>query len=394
MGTGMTSLLGVTANSIILTPYPPQLGTDMALSVRLFNSERVPANKVKVEAFIGDEKLGEAKVDVPVAQPVIATGFKTWKAKQGRYDVRVVVSWADRSGSASKPIEIGSKGARMGERMGVASLIGRASFSMARLLVTAADVRLNPVAPAAGQPVELSVRAMNSGNADAKGVRVELFADQVKLGEATGDIEIGKDHIFTGFPRWTPAAGRHVLLCRATVMGQTTEVTREVTTGFTAVMVSPTIMKQPAILATPETKMAPLGGTLMMARLERPDLQITPADITYAPAMPKAGDALTITIRVQNVGTATASGTVTGVLQVDGAESARRDFPVSIGPGGMMSLVWPVTTPSGSTLMAVATASVANDAQPGNNEGRASTSILRVIQKLELPPESQPRLIR
>ncbi|HYR53105.1 MAG TPA: CARDB domain-containing protein [Candidatus Dormibacteraeota bacterium] len=393
LGSGMTSLLGVTANSILLTPYPPQPGADMALSVRLFNSERVPANKVKVEAYVGDEKLGEASVDVPVAQPVVASGFKAWKAKQGRYDVRVVVSWADRSGSASKPIEIGTKGAA---RMGVASLIGRASFSMPRLLVTAADVRLNPVAPAAGQSVELSVRAMNPGTADAKGVRVELFADQVKIGEATGDIVAGKDFIFTGFPRWTPAAGRHVLLCRATVLGQTTEATRDVTAGFTATLVAPTLMKQPGIVANPETKMAPLGGTLMMATLARPDLQITPADITYAPAMPKAGDALTITIRVQNVGSAAASGTVTGVLQVDGAESARREFPVSIAPGGMMSLMWPVTTPSGSTLMAVATASVANDAQPGNNEGRASTSILRMIEKqqLQLPPESQPRLIR
>jgi len=396
LGTGMTSLLGVTANSIVLTPYPPQPGTDMAISVRLFNSERVPASKVKVEAFVGDEKLGEASMDVPVAQPVVASGFKTWKAKQGRYDVRVVVSWADRSGSASKPIEIGSKGARMGERMGVASLIGRASFSMPRLLVTAADVRLNPLAPAAGQPVELSVRAQNAGTADAKGVRVELFADQVKIGEATGDIVAGKDYIFTGFPRWTPGAGRHVLLCRATVLGQTTEVTRDVTAGLMATLVAPTLMKQPAILATPETKMAPLGGTLMMAKFERPDLQITPADITYAPAMPKANEPVTITIRVQNVGTAAASGTVTGVLQVDGAESARRDFPVSLAPGGMMSLMWPVTTPSGSTLTAVATASVANDAQPGNDEARASTSILRVIEKqqLQLPPESQPRLIR
>ena len=61
-----------------------------------------------------------------------------------------------------------------------------------------------------------------------------------------------------------------------------------------------------------------------------------------------------------------------------------------------MSLAWPVTTPSGSTLLAIATASVANDAQPGNNEARASTSIMRLIikQQLELPENPQPRLIR
>jgi len=394
LATRLTSLLGVTANSIVLTPYPAQPGTEIALSVRLLNPERVPANKVKVEAFVGDEKLGEAKVDVPVAQPVIASGFKTWKATPGRRDVRVVVTWGDRSGSAVKPIEIGSKdGTRMG---GVMSLISRASPSLARLIITAADVRLNPPAPGAGESVELSVRALNTGSADAKGVRVELFADQVRIGEAAGDIAAGKDHVFTGFPRWTPAAGRHVLLCRVTVMGQTTEATRELTTALTTMVMKP-ILKTPGTLATPELK-GTIGtgavGGLMLAKFERPDLQIMPSDITYAPAMPKPNDALTITIVVRNVGTAAGSGTVTGVLQVDGSEAARRDFPVTIAPGGMMSFVWPVTTPSGSTLMAVATASVANDAQPGNNEARASTSILRVIQRLELPPDQQPRLMR
>ena len=380
-----TSLLGVTANSIVLTPYPAQVGADIALSVRLFNSELKPANKVKVEVFVGDEKLGEAKVDVPVAQPVLAGGFKTWKAQAGRHDVRAVVTWGDRSGSAAKPIEIGSKDAmRLG---GVVSLIGRASFTVPRLVVTAADVRLNPVTPAAGEAVELSVRAQNTGSADAKGVRIELFADDVRLGEATGDVVAGKDRIFTGYPRWTPGAGKHVLLCRATVAGQTTEATREITTALTATLVKPMI-KQPAILAAPEG----LQTTMMVARIERPDLQILPADITYSPPSPKAGDALTITIMVRNIGTAAGNGTVTGVLQVDGTEAARREFPVMIAPSGMTSLVWPVTTPSGSTLTAIATATATGDSRADNNEARASTSVLRLIMKIEPPQEPQLRI--
>ena len=89
-----------------------------------------------------------------------------------------------------------------------------------------------------------------------------------------------------------------------------------------------------------------------------------------------------------------------GVLQVDGSESTRREFPVNIAPGGMTSLMWQVTTPSGTSLTAIATASAANDSQPGNNEARASTSILRSIQKegpgqLVVPQDpAQPRLIR
>ena len=399
------SLLGVTANSIVLTPYPAPVGTEVSLSVRLFNSERQAASKVKLEAFIGGDKLGETKIDVPVAKPVLAGGFKTWKATPGRHDVRVVVTWGDRSGSAQKPSEVGSKDAIA--RLGVASLIGRASFSLPRLVLTAADVRLNPPAPAAGQPVQLSVHAQNMGSADAKGVRVEIFADQVKIGEAGGDIVAGKDYVFTGFPGWTPAAGSHVLLCRATVSGQTVEATREITTALGVMLVKP-FLQQPMLVANPELKSDPgviatsevRAGGLMMAKLDRPDLQILPSDITYAPAMPKPNDPLTITIIVRNIGTAAGSGTVTGVLQVDGSESTRREFPVNIAPGGMTSLMWQVTTPSGTSLTAIATASAANDSQPGNNEARASTSILRSIQKegpgqLVVPQDpAQPRLIR
>ena len=79
LGGGMTSLLGVTANSILLTPYPPQPGTDMALSVRLFNSERVPANKVKVDIdyqqgdWMARDKSGSSRweADSPRPPPLV-----------------------------------------------------------------------------------------------------------------------------------------------------------------------------------------------------------------------------------------------------------------------------------------------------------------------------------
>ena len=382
------SLLGVTANSIVLTPYPAPVGADVELSVRLFNSERLPANKVKLEAFIDDDRLGETTVDVPVARPVLAKGLRAWKAKPGRHSARVVVTWGGRSGSAEKPIDIRSPDT-IGKG-GVASLIGRASFSFPRLTITAADVRLNPVAPSAGEAVELSVRAQNTGSADAKGVRVELYADGVRLGEATGDIGAGKDRVFTGFPRWTPAAGKHVLLCRATVAGQTTEATREITAAAMATLLVKPVRAPGATLVTPEIK---TGGLMMMTVLERPDLQILPTDITYSPATPKAGDPLNITIVVRNIGTGAANGgAVVGVFQVDGKEAARREFPVTIGPNGMTTLVWPVTTPSGSALTAVATARVANDSRADNNEARASTSVMTLLMKM--PKEPGPFILQ
>jgi len=200
----------------------------------------------------------------------------------------------------------------------------------------------------------------------------------VRLGEATGIVPAGRDFVFSGFPRWTPTAGRHVLLCRATVSGQVTEATREVTVGGAVTLVKPVLTTTPATLATPSAA----TGLTLMAAIARPDLQILPSDITYAPATPKPGDPLTITIVVRNLGDAAANGgKVVGVFQVDGAESSRREFPVTVAPKGMMTLVWPVATPAGKLLTTVGTASIANDSRADNNEARASASIAVTLVK-------------
>jgi hypothetical protein len=302
--------------------------------------------------------------------------------------VRAAVTWGARNGTAAKPIDITPPHAvGIG---GVASLMGRATLiaspsmalrgtlSLGRLAITSTDVRLNPVAPAAGTPVDLSVRIQNPGTTDAKGVRAELFADGVRLGDATGDVPAGRDFIFSGYPRWTPAAGKHVLLCRATFGGQVTEATREVVVGTALTLVKPVLTAgQTMTLASPAA-----GGAMMMrAAITRPDLQIMPTDITFSPASPKAGDPLTMTIVVRNIGNADASGgTVLGVFQVDGSESARREFPVTVPAGGMTTLIWPVSTPSGKTLTTTATATVGNDSRADNNQATASIAVASVMR--------------
>jgi uncharacterized repeat protein (TIGR01451 family) len=280
--------------------------------------------------------------------------------------------------------------------------MARGSFSIApRLTITPTDIRLNPIAPAAGGSVELSVRVVNPGASDAKAVRVELFADGARIGEASGDIAAGKDRVFTGYPRWTAAAGKHVLLCRANSGGQITEVTRELTVGATIALVKPlltttaiispgaTVAPPPATvkLATPATNLA------LMAAIARPDLQILTSDISFSPAPPKPGEPLTITVVVRNLGDAAANGgTVTAVLQADGAEAGRRQFPVTIPAKGMTTLVWPLSAPAGKSFTTVATASIANDSRADNNQAQATSMIQVILSKpLQLQPYIQAK---
>ena len=69
------------------------------------------------------------------------------------------------------------------------------------------------------------------------------------------------------------------------------------------------------------------------------------------------------------------------ILQADGAEVTRREFPVNLAASGMTSLSWPVTTPSGKVLTAVVTAIVANDARADNNQAQATTSVAIALQR-------------
>jgi hypothetical protein len=287
----------------------------------------------------------------------------------------------------------------------VATLMARGSFSLApRLTIASTDIRLNPPAPAAGGSVELSVRVVNPATTDVKGVKVDLFADGAPIGSSTGDIAAGKDYVFAGFPKWTAAAGTHVLLCRASSGAQITEATRNLTVGATVALVKPVLMTtmtlNPGTTVQPPPPPPPPAATMklaspavsnmaMMTVVLRPDLQILSSDISFSPNPPKPGEPLTITVIVRNLGDGAANGgTVSAVLQVDGAEATRREFPVTIPAKGLTTLVWPLSAPNGKSFTTVATANIANDANPGNNQAQA-TSAIQVMLMRQVQPYIQ-----
>ena len=82
-----------------------------------------------------------------------------------------------------------------------------------------------------------------------------------------------------------------------------------------------------------------------------------------------------ITVHCFNVMSAAGGGTVLCVFSADGGEVTRRQFDAALAAGGSTTLSWPVATPNGKQLSVSATASVADDAQPGNNTATAMTSV-------------------
>jgi hypothetical protein len=387
-GFGMmgVTLFGLTANSLLLDPFPALIGKDVTMTVRLFNSERTAAHKVKVEGFVDEEKVGETTVDLPIARSVDVKGFKAWKAKPGRHSFRAVVNDGSRQANAIKPIDVRPPGAGIGAG-GVAALIGRGGFAGSKLTLgsklamASTDIRLNPLVPTVGSDVTISVRVQNVGPTDVQRAHAELFVDGVRLGEDNADIAAGKDAVLSSFPHWKPTAGNHTLLCRASSGSQVVSATRDVSVSATALLVK----GLPMATTTFKTGFA----TLLTAK---PDLQILPGDIIFTPSMPRPGTAVTISITVRNVGAAAANGgTVLCILSADGSEVTRSQFPAALAAGGSTTLTWAVTAPSSGSQLAVnATASVADDAQPGNNTATAMASMGLLLIK---QPLLQPKLV-
>jgi hypothetical protein len=145
----------------------------------------------------------------------------------------------------------------------------------------------------------------------------------------------------------------------------------------------------PPPAATMKLASPAVNNVAMMTVILRPDLQILSSDISFSPNPPKATEPLTITIIVRNLGDGAANGgTVSAILQVDGAEATRREFPVTIPAKGLTTLVWPLSAPNGKSFTTVATANIANDANAGNNQAQA-TSAVQVMLMRQVQPYIQ-----
>jgi hypothetical protein len=200
------AVLGLTANSILLRPFPPAAGAPLSVSVQLANLDRAPARQARVKVSVDGDNLGEVVVDVPASGTAIATGFHDWTTRPGRHDVRASVTQDTRTGEASKPVFVmGGEGRGLvrsistpaGTRAFQASAgtrgfpaLGKpaaatfkpelqpgiamlgASSAPADLAITPADIRFTPAAPAAGTPLIVAITVHNAGAGLARDGRV------------------------------------------------------------------------------------------------------------------------------------------------------------------------------------------------------------------------------
>jgi hypothetical protein len=211
-------VMGLSANGILLRPFPPVLDEPVEVSVQLANPDGA-AETAKVRVSVGGEDLGEVTVNVPAGATAMATGFRAWKAANGRHDVRATVTAGARSGEATKAVFVtpmgprglgrpvaggvaampGAPGARPmmttggrptggkagmapGGKGGASASGGAAGFQSPRampglaaapdLKLASADIRMTPATPAAGATAVVQITVRNLGAAPATGGQV------------------------------------------------------------------------------------------------------------------------------------------------------------------------------------------------------------------------------
>lgn len=106
------AVLGLSANSILLRPFPPVADAPLDVTVQLNNAAGSAAGTAQVRLSVDGEDLGVVSVNVPAAGLAMVNGFRTWTAKAGRHDFHAVVTMGTGRAEASKAVFVSPAGAR------------------------------------------------------------------------------------------------------------------------------------------------------------------------------------------------------------------------------------------------------------------------------------------
>ena len=247
--------LSLTANNILLRPFPRAAGAPVAISVQLSNLEIAPVVGARVAVSIDGTALGETVTDIPATGSVVASGFKDWTAQPGRHTVQASVTVGSNRSEATKFLYVMPAGTRgfgrpgfvagggfghAGDRKGAAQpgLEGKSGSGFqpgfmpmieagrlggaADLQITATDIRFAPALPSVGAAMNVTITVHNIGAAPASDGRVLAVL-------SAGGVEVARRQFIASVPAsgtlalaWpltTPSGSPILVTATATVTG-------------------------------------------------------------------------------------------------------------------------------------------------------------------------------
>lgn len=162
------------------------------------------------------------------------------------------------------------------------------------------DFAFSPLPARAGAPLQMTQVVRNSGTLAAQNVEVAFFDGDPQAGRMIGSLQtiasLAPGAQVTVQGNWPsfPDGNEHVIFFVVDPNRQQTEITRDDNTAFQRV-----------------------------AALGLPDLAVSGADLQFAPAAPRPGDALRVTATVSNTGQQAAANVLVRILDADPAQGGK-----------------------------------------------------------------------
>jgi len=270
--------LSITPADIVFDPLFPEPGETVTITATIRNRGETGGNNITVDIYNGDQSAGGTLIGnatVSSIGPGSASFIQlTGSFTAGSQDIYVVIDKANTIAEGDEDNNTAMKTLAVG--VGVIDLT-----------TTGTAITFSPAYPVEGDIVTINATIYNEGEAEANNVLVRFY-----LGDPdSGGTQIGSD-IFIP-----------VILARDTGNINTAwDSTGHAGDNDIYVAVDPLN----TIAETNEYNNKAFR-TIKTGVSEGPDLEVSPADINYAPVDPVTGDTVTITANIRNIGTDDAS---------------------------------------------------------------------------------------
>lgn len=342
----------VTAGDISLDKNPAYVGNDVSFRVTLRNRGTLESPSANVRYFITD---GNTTTEMRMNTVQIGEGSTT----------EHTIAWrVDRTGNLTFTAQLDPEG--VVPEIDEANNVGSLSFNAAtavgpNLVVSYRDFTFSPNPAHEGYDATLSAVVRNTGNTGATDVAVNFYNGD----PATGGVQIGTTQVIPIIAAgasasvsvvWpgVPSPGEKLLFVVADPANAIAEPAEDDNAAFNVLDV-----------------------------LSLPDLAITAGDIQLSPAFPKTGDAVTLSVRVTNLGEQGANAIVVRAFDGDptagGAQIGGDQILTHIdGFGaGIVSFNWDLGTSAGpqAVFVQIDPANAVLESNKANNSARKDTAV-------------------
>ncbi len=339
-GTATTGTPDYVVTDISWSPANPNVGSAVTFSATIKNqgTGATPAGVINGVSFMVDgtqvcwSDNNTSSIAAGDSITVTANGGPSGAAWTATSGTHTITAWVDDVNRVAESNESNNQ---------YSKTLTPGSVSLPDLIIT--DITYSPTSPAVGNTVTFSAVVKNQGTAAGAAGTVTFQVDGTQAATVTdtSSIAAGATLTVTGIGSWTATSGTHTLSAAVDTANATAESNESNNSYSENLTINP-------------------SGT--------PDLIVT--DITYTPASPAAGNAVTFSAAVKNQGTAAgAAGTVTFTVDGSLVSTVTNNTPIAAGATSTITAdrTWAAANGTHTITVSADTTNATTESDESNN---------------------------